>query len=88
MFSQQVRLLTNIDFPLPFQINIENPIATAEIKIFQKTTDTESILIDTIAPVDTEIVRGEWPETPPSGSYQVYAEATTWQQSKAESDPS
>jgi len=71
--------VSNIDFPLSFELNVTNPKPIARVNIFAlKEGETEPLIINTIAPVESNKIIWAWPKTPASGTYKVYAEADTW----------
>ena len=71
--------VSNIDFPFSFELNVTNPSPVANINILAlKEGETEPIIINTIAPIETNKILWAWPNAPASGTYKIYGEANTW----------
>ena len=71
--------LNNIDFPLSIKFKIENPEQAAKLKIYQQKENNEKVLIDTLEPIDFDLVVFSWSKVPPSGTYKLSGEITSWQ---------
>jgi 1A family penicillin-binding protein len=71
--------LNNIDFPLNIKFKIENPEQAAKLKIYQQSEEGEKKLINIIEPIDFDLIIFAWGETPPSGTYKLFGELTSWQ---------
>ncbi len=72
--------LSNIDFPLTLQLKTNNPTTLAKINISYRRQEGDNpvVFIAAAEPVDSQTVSIRWNDIPPSGTYQIEAEAVTW----------
>lgn len=78
--------ISNIDFPLPLELAINEPNQAASIDFYFLNPDKEKKSIGMInAPADPRILLN-WEEIPPSGTYAVFAEIKTWTKDMIKTD--
>ena len=70
--------ITNIDFPLDINLEINQPIPVAKINIYIRKENEDAYLISTLEPIDTAAVSASWEAIPKNGTYTLFAEAITW----------
>ena len=71
--------LTNIDFPLKINLDLTNPSVAARVNLYYKEESaTDFGLFETIQPISGSSVSATWEDSPPTGAYQIYAEAISW----------
>lgn len=70
--------LSNIDFPLNFNITVTNPELATKLNLFYLSEGSEPKLISSLDSVRDEIVNISWTEIPKSGTYKIYAQSMSW----------
>lgn len=70
--------ITNIDFPLSFEISLNEPKQVANITLYSINVNDEKNIINTIYSPFSNTNPIIWEKTPPSETYRIFAEVSTW----------
>lgn len=70
--------VNQIDFPLTFSFNVDNPKQIAKIILYYKDSAGNTQTASTFYPIESNTVTGQWKKTPPAGTYTLWAEAYGW----------
>jgi len=75
----------DFDFPLDIKLEIENPQLISKIGIFITDKDLNKTIVSNIQPIEDDLINYNWKNAPPSGTYNISTEITTWSQEKINS---
>jgi len=71
--------LSNIDFPLPIGLVVNEPDIIAKIELYYKNSENKNpVLIKKIQEITAKDININWENIPETDTYKIYSEATLW----------